>query len=229
MIEESPEIASSEQQELSDPAALPDSVPVPDFLRASPEDVAVINAELVLDGRLVAGEIRYTGVTRRLVDILNVLDNGYLTMHKGTLRDASARSLEFDLIQIARNSILLAFPHQGSSSRINPGEVIEKHRRLVTVVLPGCEVSGYFHAALGIDPSVATTSPGNRFVALTDVTVTVMDSEMSTRFEPIALLNTAHAQAYVWSDEAKSSSSSSLNAEARPADELTHPADSPLA
>src|SRR5207247_8861031 len=184
-----------------------------------PDRIAVINAELVLDGRLVTGEVRYTGVTRRLVDILNALDNGYLTLHAGSLRDASARSLEFDLIQIARNSILLAFPHHGSSSRITPGEVIEKHRRLVTVVLPGCEVSGYCHAALGIDPSQATARPGNRFVALTDVTVTIMDSEMPTRFEPVALLNTAHAHAYVWSDEAKSSSSGSLNAEARSAAE----------
>jgi len=217
---------ATEQQELLDPGTLPESVP--DFLRAPAEQLGVINTELVLDGRLVIGEIRYTGVTRRLVDILNALEYGYLTMHAGTLRDASGRSLEFDVIQIARNSILLAFPHQGSASRVNPGEVIEKHRRLVTVVLPGCEVSGYFHAALGIDPTVATTSVGNRFLALTDVTVTVMDSEMSTRFEPVALLNTAHAQAYVWSDEGKSSSSPDLNAEAASAEETAQPAEPPI-
>ncbi|TMG00462.1 MAG: hypothetical protein E6I03_11525 [Chloroflexi bacterium] len=213
-------------QELLDLGTLSESVP--DFLRAPAEQLGVIETELVLDGRLVIGEIRYTGVTRRLVDILNVLDNGYLTMHAGALRDASGRSLGFDLIQIARSSILLAFPHHGSASRVNPGEVIEKHRRLVTVVLPGCEVSGYFHAALGIDPSVATTLVGNRFLALTDVTVTVMDSEMSTRFEPVALLNTAHVQAFVWSDQANSSDSVALNAEAAPANEITEPADSPL-
>jgi hypothetical protein len=214
-----------EQQEFLEPGTLPETVP--DFLRAPSQQIGTINAELVLDGRLVTGEIQYTGVTRRLVDIVNALDNGYLTMHAGTLRDASGRSLEFDTIQIARSTILLAFPQQGSDSRVQPGELIEKQRRLVTVVLPRCEVSGYFHAALGIDPSVAATqSVGNRFVALTDVTVTVMDSEMSTRFEPVALLNTAHVQAYVWSDEGKSPSSAALNAEA--ANEITQPADSPL-
>jgi hypothetical protein len=215
---------SRENDELFDQAPLPESVP--DFLSASREQPAVIETELLLDGRQVTGEIRYAGVPRRLIDILNAIDNGYLTMHKGTLRDCSDSCLEFDLIQIARNSILVAFPHQGSASRINPGEVIEKHRRLVTVVLPGCEVSGYFHAALGIDPSVATTSVGNRFLALTDVTVTVIDSEM--RFEPVALLNTAHAQAYVWSDEAKPSSSAALNAEAAAASDITRPADALL-
>jgi len=224
-MDEISEEVATEQQELLDPGALPESVP--DFLRAPSEHFGVIETELILDGRLVTGEIRYTGVTRRLVDILNVLDVGYLTMHAGTLRDASGRSLEFDVIQIARSSILLAFPHQGSASRVNPGEVIQKHRRLVTVVLPGCEVSGYFHAALGIDPSEATTSVGNRFLALTDVTVTVMDSEMSTRFEPVALLNTAHAQAYVWSDEGKSSSSAALNADAPVISQITQPAEPP--
>src|SRR5436309_11902768 len=227
-MEEVSEEAISEQQELLDPGTLPASVP--DFLRAPTEQLGVIDTELVLDTRLVTGEIRYTGVTRRLVDILNALEGGYLTMHARTLRTAVGRSLEFDVIQIARSSILLAFPHQGSASRVQPGELIEKRRRLVTIVLPGCEVSGYFHAALGIDPSVAATvSFGKRFLALTDVTVTVMDGEMSTRFEPIALLNTAHAQAYVWSDEGKSSSPVALNAEGASAGEITQPADSPRA
>jgi hypothetical protein len=227
-MDEISEQLAGEEQELLDTGTLPESAP--DFLRAPSEQFGVIETELVLDGRLVTGEIRYTGVIRRLVDILNALDNGYLTMHAGTLRGVSGRSLEFDVIQIARSSILLAFPHQGSASRVQPGEVIQKHRRLVTIVLPGCEVSGYFHSALGIDPSVAATlSLGNRFLALTDVTVTVMDSEMSTRFEPVALLNTAHAQAYVWSDEATSSSSAALNAEAASANETNQPADTPLA
>ena len=119
-----------EQDELRDPASLPESVP--DFLGANRDEPAVIRAELLLDGRQVSGEIRCGGVPRRLIDILNALDNGYLTMHKGTIRDRSDSCLEFDLIQIARNSILVAFPHQGSASRINPGEVIKKHRRLVT-------------------------------------------------------------------------------------------------
>jgi len=49
---------------------------------------------------------------------------------------------------------------------------------------------------------------------------------MPTRFESVALLNTAHVQAYVWSDEAKSLPPLSGDAEALPADELTEPADS---
>ena len=138
------------------PAPLPESVP--DFLRVSPQPLSVIGAELFLDGgRQVTGEIRLAGVGRRLVDLLNALDNnGYLTMHEGTLREGSGSCLQFDLIQLTRSSILLAFPDMGSTSRIDPGEVIEKHRRLVTVIMPGCQVSGYFHAALGVDPSLAT-------------------------------------------------------------------------
>jgi len=208
---------SIEPDELFDPAALPESIP--DFLSASSDQLSVIDSELLLDGRWVTGEIRYFGVTRRLVDILNALESGYLTLHKGTLRDRSGSSLEFDLMQIARNSILLAYAHQGSASRIHPGEVIKKHRRLVTVIMPGCQVSGYFHLALGVDPSVVTVSLSNRFVALTDVTVTALDSSTPTRFESLALLNAAHAQAYVWSDEAKSTPSHHRNAEASVADE----------
>ena len=104
-MEEVSEEAISEQQEPLDPGTLPESVP--DFLRAPTEQLGVIDTELVLDTRLVTGEIRYTGVTRRLVDILNALEGGYLTMHAGTLRNAVGRSLEFDVIQIARSSILL--------------------------------------------------------------------------------------------------------------------------
>src|SRR5438093_4220571 len=124
--------------ELVDPAALPECIP--DFLSASSEQLSLIESELLLDGRWVTGEIRYFGVTRRLVDILNALDSGYLTLHKGTLRDRSGSSLEFDLMQIARNSILLAYAHHGSASRIHPGEVIKKHPQLVTVIMPGCQV-----------------------------------------------------------------------------------------
>jgi len=201
---------------------------VPDFLSASNNQPGVIEAELFLDDRQVTGEIRLSGATRRLVDILNALDGGYLTMHSGELRDSSGSSLEFELIQMARSSIILAVPHQGSASRIDPGEVIEKHRRLVTVIMPGCQVSGYFHVAPGVDPSVAATGLGNRFVALTDATITVIDGDMPTRFESVALLNTAHAQAYVWSDQAKSTPSRSRTAEAVPAHELAESAETPL-
>src|SRR6266508_2229060 len=217
----------NEEQELLDQGSMPESVP--DFLHTSRDQLSVIVAELILDRRQVTGEIRLAGVTRRLVDILNALDSGYLTMHKGTLRDSSDICLEFDMIQLTRSSILLAFPYQGSTSRIDPGEVIEKHRRLVTVIMPGCQVSGYFHAALGVDPSVATARVGNRFVALTDATITVIDGDRPTRFESVALLNTAHAQAFVWSDEAKSSPSHSRNAEAVPLGEVAESADSPPA
>jgi len=218
-----------EQQELLDQA--PPTENAPDCLPTSPDQPSVIVAELLLDGRRVTGEIRSARITRRLVDILNAFESGYLTMHKGTLQNGSGSCLEFDLIQLARSSILLAFPHQGSTSRIQPGEVIKKHRRLVTVIMPGCQVSGYFHAALGIDPSAATAtaSVGNRFVALTDATITVFDSDVPTRFEPVAILNTAHVQAYVWSDEAESLPSRSSHSEALPVDELIESADSPLA
>jgi hypothetical protein len=217
---------SREDQDSFDPASLPESVP--DFLSASGDQPSVIDSELLLDGRWVTGEIRYFGVTRRLVDILNALESGYLTLHKGTLRDRSGSCLDFDLMQIARNSILLAYAHQGSASRIHPGEVIRKHRRLVTVIMPGCQVSGYFHLALGVDPSVVTASVSNRFVALTDVTITALDSNTPTRFESLTLLNTAHAEAYVWSDEAKSAPSHHINAEAAVVDEPTVPSDSSI-
>ena len=225
LIDQTPPTESvPDQQELFDEA--PPTESVPNFLSASDDPPGVIEAEVILDGRQVTGEIRLTRGSRRLVDILNALDGGYLTMHQGTLRDGTGNCLEFDLIQLTRSTILLAFPHQGSASRINPGEVIKKHRRLVTVIMPGCQVSGYFHAALGVDPSVATAtaSVGNRFVALTDATITVIDGDVPTRFEAVALLNTAHVQAYVWSDQAKSLP----HAEALPADQLTEPVDSPL-
>jgi hypothetical protein len=218
---------SEEQQELLVDQAPPTESEA-DSLGASGTQPGVIVAELLLDSRRVTGEVRLARAARRLVDILNALDDGYLTVHSGALRDGSGSCLEFDLMQLDRSSILVAFPHQGSASRIQPGEVIEKQRRLVTVIMPGCQVSGYFHAARGVDPSVAPASVGNRFVALTDATITIVDSDVSTRFEPVALLNTAHAQAYVWTDEAKSPSSPSKDAEALPAGEPTDPTDSSL-
>ena len=226
---------TTEPQELLDqtpPQELIDQAPptesAPDSPDTSPDQGGVIVAELILDGRQVTGEIRSAWVTRRLVDILNAFDSGYLTLHDGTLQNGSASQLEFDLIQLDRTSILLAFPHHGSASRIHPGEVIEKHRRLVTVIMPGCQVSGYFHAALGIDPSVATAGVGNRFVALTDATITVNDSDTPTRFESVALLNTAHAQAYVWSDGAKAQPSRPRHTESPPVAEITEAVDTPI-
>jgi hypothetical protein len=198
----------------------------PDPALASEDQPAVILAELILDGRQVVGEIRLPGVSRRLVDILNAQD-GYLTVHQGTLTEGSGRSLDFDTMQLTRRSIVIAFPHQGSSSRMDPGELIQKDRRLVTIILPGCELSGYFHVAPGIDPSAATTSVGNRFLVLTDATITIIDSEAPTRFEPVALLNATHVQAYVWSDEA-TSHNEPKHAAAVAVDQITEPAESPL-
>ena len=174
-----------------------------------------IDAELLLDGRQVFGEIRYTGVARRLVDILNALEGPYLIMHAGSLRDRSGDDLKFDQIQIARSSIFLAVIRQLSESRIDRAEVIEKSVRLVTVALPRCEVSGYFHVAPGIDPSFAVISASNRFVPLTQATITISDNnETRTFFESVALLNTAHVQAYVWSDQPASPPVSLTNADA---------------
>lgn len=195
---------------------LTDQTPLPDgpggALQTSRDQFAAINAELLLEGRRVFGEIRYTGVTRRLVDILNALEGPFLTMHAGALRDRSGNDLEFDRIQVARSSMLLAVPRQGSASRIDRGEVIQKSARLVTVALPGCEVSGYFHIAPGIDPSFAVISASNRFVPLTQATVTIDNSnDTQTFFESVALLNTAHVQAYVWSDPPESPTFSLTN------------------
>jgi hypothetical protein len=217
---------NEEQQDLLERA--PPAESVPDFLSASTNQPGVIEAELFLDGRQVTGEIRSPRGSRRLVDILNALEGDYLTMHSGELRDVSGRCLEFELIQMTRSSIVLAVPRQGSASRINRAEVIEKHRRLVTIILPGCQVSGYFHVAPGVDPSFAVAGLGNRFVALTDATITVIDGDTPTRFEPIALLNTSHAQAYVWSDEGKSTPSATRTAEAVTTHEITESAETPL-
>lgn len=190
-------MTNDELEPALDEATTESPVDIPDV---TPDQPTVIVAELILDGRRVIGEIRLRGRTRRLVDILNA-DDGYLTLHSGTLTEDSGRSVHFDTMQLTRRSIVIALPHEGSSSRMDPGEVIAKGRRLVTVILPGCELSGYFHLVAGVEPSAATSSVGDRFLVLTDATITVANSEVPTRFEPVALLNAVHVQAYVWSDE----------------------------
>jgi hypothetical protein len=215
---------NEEQQELLEQA--PPAEAIPDFLSASYTRPGVIETELLLDGRRVVGEIRLPGEARRLIDILNARESGYIKMHSGELVERSGNPLKFDTMQLARTSILVAFPHRGSASRIHPGEVIEKDRRLVTVIMPGCQVSGYFHVAHGVDPSIAAAGLGNRFVALTDATITVIGNDTPTRFEPVALVNISHAEAYVWSDAAGSKSSEPANAQAEVTHEATKPADS---
>jgi hypothetical protein len=112
---------------------------------------------------------------------------------------------------------------------MDPGEVIEKGRRLVTVILPGCELSGYFHVVAGVEPSAATSSAGDRFLVLTDATITLANSEVSTRFEPVALLNAVHVQAYVWSDEADPPDLHQASAAARSVEHIAESAELPQA
>jgi hypothetical protein len=193
-----------------------------------PEQPTVIVTELILDGRRVIGELRLPGSSRRLVDILNAQD-GYLTLHNGTLTEDSGRSLHFDTMQLTRRSIVVALPHEGSSARMDPVEVIEKARRLVTVILPGSELSGYFHVVAGVDPSAATSSVGDRFLVLTDVTITLANSDVPTRFEPVALLNAVHVQAYVWSDEAAQRDPRHAHSVAIPVEQTAESAAVPLA
>ena len=153
--------------------------------------------EFVLDSHRLTGEIRYRGAPRRLVDILNGIDVPLLAVHDARLTDSSGTGSDgrhFDAVHVRCDSIQFAVPHSDPARSGTPFEAVAKTPVPVTIVLPGFEITGNVHLAVGVDAMQAPLG-GSRFVPVTDAEILALGSAQARR-EPIVVVNLGRAQVY---------------------------------
>lgn len=157
-----------------------------------------MRAELYLDSYRLTGDIT-CGAARRLVDALNTITGQEIRVHHGHLDDPfnekyAARDL--DLIQLHRNSILVAVPKSNFPYQPDPLEAVKKAPVLSTIVLPGFEVTGNVFQIADADPGHISLVGSTRFLPMTDVTITVPGRRTRVWRESVAIVNLARIVLY---------------------------------
>jgi hypothetical protein len=158
----------------------------------------VIQGEFILDTHRVRGELRYQGVPRRLVDMLNSMDGAYLLLHDGEIEDPFADSPaphRFEVAQMHREAILLAVP-RGDAPQGDRLEAVRKTPVPATVVIPGFDISGHIYLLPEADAAKAPVLSSRHFAPMTDATITAAHGRGHSWREPVVLVNLARALLY---------------------------------
>ena len=158
----------------------------------------VVKVEFVMDSHRVVGELRHTGPPRRIVDMLNSIDSGYISIFDGVV-DNAARPGEgarkFDAAQVRRDAIMLAIPR---TEYIASGTSLEAVRKVpipATFVVPGYEVSGSMYLVAEADPLTTPILASRHFIPLTDAVITPAHEGPALR-EPLVIVNLVCALFY---------------------------------
>lgn len=168
----------------------------PEFLLSHAPSVAV---EIMMDSGRVAGELHPTGVPRRLVDLLNSVDAGFVVIYNGKLDDPFSTSelpREFDVAHVGRDAILFAAPRGESVTRGSSFDAVKKFPVQTIVVVPGFEVRGNMFFLPDADPPSMPMLTSHHFIPLTDVTVVATAGRMAPWQEPVLVVNLGRALLY---------------------------------
>ena len=158
-------------------------------------------AELVLDSHRVVGELHYGGGHRRLVDILNAVDEAFVVLHNGVVdhfhfHRAEGEPRRFQVMHVRLHAILLAIPRAGVPPQGDRFEVVVKVPVLATIILPGVEVTGKLYLPPDAEPAQIRLLSGKQFIPLTDTTVAPVEDRSQARPEPLLVVNLARGLVY---------------------------------
>jgi hypothetical protein len=126
--------------------------------------------EFIVDNYRVSGELAVTGGPRRLVDILNALDD-IVTVRDATLDyplGATVASVSATVAHVHLNTILFGITHGPGVRFEDPFEKVNKVATPCTIVVPGFEISGNIYMVAEADPNESQMLTTLHFVPLTD-------------------------------------------------------------
>ena len=138
-------------------------------------EVHSLKVEFIMDSHRVSGELRYSGPPRRVVDILNAIDTGYIIVYDGVVDNAARRghgARTFEVAQVRRDAIMLAIPRTDATSGGASFEAVAKIPVPVTFVVPGYEISGNMHLVAEADPVTTPVLASRHFTPVTDAVIT---------------------------------------------------------
>lgn len=160
-----------------------------------PDERAV---EFIVDNYRVSGELAVTGGPRRLVDILNALDD-IVTVRDATLdyplADATA-PVSAAVAYVHLNTILFGIPHGPGVRFEDPFEKVNKVPIPCTVVVPGFEISGNIYMVAEADPNESQILTNLRFAPLTDVRVVSLANPSKVWEADVFVVNLRRAVVY---------------------------------
>ena len=161
-------------------------------------EVHALKVEFIMGSHRVSGELRYSGPPRRVVDMLNAIDTGYIMVYDGIV-DNAARPGEgarkFEVAQVRRDAIMVAIPRTDAALPEGAFESVKKLAVPSTFVIPGYEISGKMHLVAEADPVTTPVLSTRHFTPITDATVTPALDWVSFK-EAVVIVNLACALFY---------------------------------
>ena len=173
----------------------------PEFLRrdAPQEQGDAVLAELLLETHRVSGIVDQAGAQRRLVDLLNAADGPVLTVRDATvesLADPNEQPRRCQVLQVRRQSVLLAVPPSAAAPPDRGPEAVEKRPTTATLLLPGMEVTGQIYLPPGADPGSVPLLSRHDFLPVTDAVVTQPAFAIARWEQPLVVVNLDRAILY---------------------------------
>ena len=160
--------------------------------------VQAVKVEFVMDSHRVEGDLHYTGPPRRVVDMLNAIDSGYISIFDGVVDNAARRgegAREFAVAQVRRDAIMLAIPRTDHTAPGTSMEAVRKAPIPSTFVVPGYEVSGNMYLVPDADPVTTPILASRHFIPITDAVITPAHGGAAFR-EPLIIVNLVCALFY---------------------------------
>ena len=203
--------------------ALLNSVGLSDPARPEPASEGfVIRAEFVLDGHRLVGDIRCPGVPRRLVDLLNSIDDPFLVLWDGELEEVAppagpdgrtptrvggipvgaspaASKRHFDAVHVHRSAVLFAVPLTALSPW-DSSETVARKAVAARLIVPGYEISGSVYLPPETDPRTARFFVDRGFIPVTDAEIEGPGDSASARREELVVLNLKQVLLYAFND-----------------------------
>ncbi|MCL4487927.1 MAG: hypothetical protein M1570_07340 [Chloroflexi bacterium] len=154
--------------------------------------VVLLTATHSISGQLEVGE-------RRLSDFLNALQGSVVVLENATIAELShpgkpvARQL---YVAVRRPSIVIIFE---SVPRVIPPTLRlytykPKQAHMVLLALSGMEIRGKIHTTGALDVRNMVSSPGERFLAVTDARVTLGAVDRGLIEQEAIMVNTDHIE-----------------------------------
>jgi hypothetical protein len=160
----------------------------------------LFQAELITERFCLLGRLDLPSGQARLVDLLNFRGEPIIVLHDveaKRLEPVSDKVLNWPAVQVRREAIVLAIPHERrppGSEPERPLEYVAKVPHRVSFLLPGFAVVGTFHLAREADINVASPIRGSDFVPLTDAQAVYLPDPTLVWTASVIIVNVAKAE-----------------------------------
>jgi len=156
-------------------------------------EVHELQVEFIMDTHRVSGSLRYAGPPRRVVDLLNAIDAGYILVYDGVI-DSAIRAGEgarsFEVAQVRRDGVLIAIPRTEAATGGGGFEAVKKVPFPVTLAVPGYGIAGNMHMVAEANRVTTPILASRHFTPVTDAVITRAFDGFAFP-EPIVIVNLA--------------------------------------